>query len=209
MRIALAADHAGFDLMEHLAQQLREQRHDVLRLGPAEPDPTDDYPDGWLTIDFQLMSRGPIPSDLAYLMNSGSVLPDVYRGENREMLMYEFYELFMTKTERYSNYSWDQFVHEYSVMSTVLLVYSTAFGAAISQAGLNNEEPMRVELGNRGETVADLTAEERRKRMWWRKMYANFLTTFEEFGLYEHLQTLPDNTSGMGEWYELPERFRQ
>jgi hypothetical protein len=43
-----------------------------------------DYPGGWLCIDFQLMFRGPVPSDLAYLMSSGSVLPEVYTGRNRQ-----------------------------------------------------------------------------------------------------------------------------
>ncbi len=33
MRIALSADHAGFDLKEELAQWLRESGHDVLDLG--------------------------------------------------------------------------------------------------------------------------------------------------------------------------------
>ena len=46
--------------------------------------PTAAYPEGWLVIDFQLLFRGPVPSDLAYLMNSGSVLPSVYEGAGRE-----------------------------------------------------------------------------------------------------------------------------
>lgn len=40
---------------------------------------TKENPDGWMAIDFQLTFKGPIPSDLAYLMSSGSVLPSVYR----------------------------------------------------------------------------------------------------------------------------------
>ncbi len=44
--------------------------------------PSERHPDGWLCIDFQLMFRGPVPSDLAYLMGTGSVLPDVYAGAN-------------------------------------------------------------------------------------------------------------------------------
>ena len=54
-------------------------------------------PHGWLVIDFQCLFRGPIPSDLAYLMNSGSVLPDVYTGDNLETILKEFYDAFMTK----------------------------------------------------------------------------------------------------------------
>jgi len=45
VRIALAADHAGFCLKEQLAEWLGESGHEVLNLGPTEADPTDDYPD--------------------------------------------------------------------------------------------------------------------------------------------------------------------
>ena len=56
------------------------------------------FPHGWLVIDFQLLFRGPIPSDLAYLMNSGSVLPDVYTGEGLTTILREFYDAFKAKT---------------------------------------------------------------------------------------------------------------
>ena len=36
--------------------------------------------DGWMAIDFQLTLKAPIPTDLAYLMASASVLPAVYDG---------------------------------------------------------------------------------------------------------------------------------
>jgi hypothetical protein len=36
--------------------------------------------DGWMAIDFQLTLKAPIPTDLAYLMASASVLPVVYDG---------------------------------------------------------------------------------------------------------------------------------
>ncbi|HVN31974.1 MAG TPA: ribose 5-phosphate isomerase B [Thermoanaerobaculaceae bacterium] len=44
MIIALASDHAGFQLKELLAQRARESGHEVLDLGPASEDPVD-YPD--------------------------------------------------------------------------------------------------------------------------------------------------------------------
>jgi ribose 5-phosphate isomerase B len=44
MRIALAADHAGFALKDELAGWLREQGHDVLDLGTNSPDSVD-YPE--------------------------------------------------------------------------------------------------------------------------------------------------------------------
>jgi ribose 5-phosphate isomerase B len=43
MRIALAADHAGFALKDELAGWLREQGHDVLDLGTNGPESVD-YP---------------------------------------------------------------------------------------------------------------------------------------------------------------------
>lgn len=44
MRIALAADHAGYDLKEHLSRWLTEAGHAVYDLGTHSPDPVD-YPD--------------------------------------------------------------------------------------------------------------------------------------------------------------------
>ena len=45
MKIALAADHAGYDLKELLAKDLRDAGHDVLDLGTHEPGKPADYPD--------------------------------------------------------------------------------------------------------------------------------------------------------------------
>jgi hypothetical protein len=111
-------------------------------------EPSAAHPDGWLVIDFQQMFRGPVPSDLAYLMNSGSVLPEVYGGEGREIVMRAFYDRFMAGTKRYPDYSWEQFRSEYAVMTPVLFVYYVGFGATYWQAGAyENSLPMRVELG--------------------------------------------------------------
>lgn len=44
MRIVLAADHAGFDLKEHLETVLRHQGHEVADLGTHDRQSTD-YPD--------------------------------------------------------------------------------------------------------------------------------------------------------------------
>lgn len=44
MKIAIASDHAAFDLKQELAQNLREWGHDVLDLGPDSADRVD-YPD--------------------------------------------------------------------------------------------------------------------------------------------------------------------
>jgi len=44
MRVAIAADHAGFVLKEHLAAELAKAGHDVLNLGAFDEAPSD-YPD--------------------------------------------------------------------------------------------------------------------------------------------------------------------
>src|SRR5262245_26007543 len=167
------------------------------------------YPHGWLCIDFQLMFRGPVPSDLAYLMSSGSVLPEVYAGGNRERILRAFYDLFMARTRIYKDYTYEKFEREYVMMTTVLFVYYVGMGAAYWQgAALRNELPGRVELGGKGATEADLTPTELRQRMWWAKALANFRENFKAFDQYRYLQGLPENLDGLGPWTELPDHLR-
>jgi RpiB/LacA/LacB family sugar-phosphate isomerase len=45
MRVAVASDHAGFDLKRQLIPVIAELGHDVLDVGAFQPNPTDDYPD--------------------------------------------------------------------------------------------------------------------------------------------------------------------
>ena len=45
MRIAVAADHAGFDLKQLLAGHIRQAGHDVIDLGTDAANRPDDYPD--------------------------------------------------------------------------------------------------------------------------------------------------------------------
>jgi len=45
MRIALAADHGGFELKEQLARALRTSGYDVVDYGAYSLTPSDDYPD--------------------------------------------------------------------------------------------------------------------------------------------------------------------
>ena len=45
MKLALACDHAGWEMKNSLAGFLRKQGHDVREVFPDEYDPQDDYPD--------------------------------------------------------------------------------------------------------------------------------------------------------------------
>ncbi|MFI9485661.1 ribose-5-phosphate isomerase [Promicromonospora sp. NPDC052451] len=44
MRLHIAADHAGYDLKQHLVQHLTTAGHEVVDHGAHELDPQDDYP---------------------------------------------------------------------------------------------------------------------------------------------------------------------
>jgi len=161
-----------------------------------------------VAIDFQLMFRGPVPSDLAYLMCSASVLPSVFGTDRREQVMRAFYDEFMARTKAYPDYTWERFESEFYMMTTVLFVYFVGFGAAIWQAGaLNNQQPARVELGPAGTRVDELAPDELRKRMWWRKTFTNFRTCFGTYGLRDRLERLPANVGPMGQWFELPKHL--
>jgi RpiB/LacA/LacB family sugar-phosphate isomerase len=45
MKLALASDHAGWDLKNIVAAWLRKEGHDVMEVFPDRYDPQDDYPD--------------------------------------------------------------------------------------------------------------------------------------------------------------------
>ena len=46
MRIAIASDHAGFELKEHVKAQLQSAGHDVVDVGPATDESTDSSESG-------------------------------------------------------------------------------------------------------------------------------------------------------------------
>lgn len=45
MKVAVAADHAGFALKERMIEVIRAARHEVVDCGPEQMIPGDDYPD--------------------------------------------------------------------------------------------------------------------------------------------------------------------
>ncbi len=44
MKVAIGADHAGFELKEKLREYLRDEDYEVIDVGPAAFEPGDDYP---------------------------------------------------------------------------------------------------------------------------------------------------------------------
>ena len=56
MKIAIAADHAGFALKEQVREFVAELGHNVCDLGAHNEDPSDDYPDFAAAVGESLMS---------------------------------------------------------------------------------------------------------------------------------------------------------
>merc|ERR1711998_656062 len=97
---------------------------------------TDSNEHGWLAIDFQLMFKGPIPSDLAYLMNTGSADESAYKDGEDEILQM-FYDEFQKHTKKYKTavYPFAKFKMEYVRMLSTFSTYGTAMGGAFVQSG--------------------------------------------------------------------------
>jgi hypothetical protein len=132
-------------------------------------------------------------------------LPDVYADESLGRILRAFHSDFVAKTRTYPDYSFEAFVDEFTTMATISFTYFLGFGVPYFQGGAHrNELPMRVELGTHGVQEADLTPEELRQRMWWRKAWRNQCELFRTLKLRERLASLPENATGMGEWGALP-----
>ena len=58
MKLAIAADHAGYDLKDLLVPWLRSAGHQVVDLGAHELDPDDDYPDFAAAVAQSIQSGG-------------------------------------------------------------------------------------------------------------------------------------------------------
>ena len=149
-------------------------------------------PTKWYAIDFQLCFQGPIASDLAYLMTSGSVLPEVYT-ENTEEVLKMFYDLFMTKTTKYKDLTYEKFRSEYITMTMVLYTYYVAMGAAIWQAGTMDHDGglgaciKEGGVGSGAISYAHLPEAEKRKRYWWNSSINNFRVQIKQFGMMDML----------------------
>ena len=165
---------------------------------------TDSNDEGWLAIDFQLCFKGPIPSDLAYLMSSGTVLPEVYNDGLPEVLRL-FYDEFQQHTTAYktADYSFEKFEEEFYKMSHVLFTYLIAMGAGYAFSGaadgkVDPSKPDEVtgplacapELGSGSVTEADLDEASMRTRMWGSKREPNFAAVFRRYGGKATLEAL-------------------
>ena len=64
MRLAIAADHGGFDLKEKIAAELRAQGHEVRDFGACGFSPEDDYPNFVVPMP-RAVARGEVDRGLA------------------------------------------------------------------------------------------------------------------------------------------------
>jgi ribose 5-phosphate isomerase B len=91
MRIAIAADHAGFSLKQPLADALRKAGHDVVDLGASEFNAGDDYPDYVLPLA-KAVAKGEVARGIA-VCGSGvgaTVAANKVRGARAALIMDPF-----------------------------------------------------------------------------------------------------------------------
>ena len=158
----------------------------------------DEKNDSWLTIDYQLSYKGPIPSDLAYLMTSGTVEPSVYQSHTDEIL-HMFYDAFQAKTVAYTSdrYPFHRFKEEYVMMCHVLYNYLVAYGASLWKASFLDHDGglfITIKEGGLGSgtiTCAHLPEVEKRKRYWWCSAFNNLRTVMKDNGCPALLRSLP------------------
>ena len=58
MKVAMAADHAGFAMKQELVDAVRQAGHEVVDLGANKLDPGDDYPDFALSVARAITNGG-------------------------------------------------------------------------------------------------------------------------------------------------------
>ena len=170
---------------------------------------TDTNSHGWAAIDFQLQFKGPVPSDLAYLLSSGTVAPEVY-NDGLEEILHLFYDEFQKHTKAYKpdSYPFEKFESEFYKMSHVLYTYVLAMGAAYAFSGaadgkLDPSQPdtvvgplaMAPELGPSKMQEKDLDPASLRTRMWGSKREPNAAAIFRRYGGKAKLEELPDNSA--------------
>jgi ribose 5-phosphate isomerase B len=91
MRIALAADHAGFSLKQPLAEALRNAGHEIVDFGAKDFDAGDDYPDYVLPLA-RAVASGEVARGIA-LCGSGvgaTVAANKVRGARAALVMDTF-----------------------------------------------------------------------------------------------------------------------
>jgi len=113
MKIYLAADHAGFDLKEHLKSTVVEMGHEVVDLGAHEYHEDDDYP-GIIAQAAQAVSKECDSARAIILGGSGQgeaivanrfphVRAVVYNGESRGALYNDLDEITLSREHNDAN----------------------------------------------------------------------------------------------------------
>lgn len=167
---------------------------------------SEDYPDGWLLIDFQLMFRGPVPSDLAFLLCTGSVKEEVYHSkETLDELLDLFYTEFKAKTKIYTSYTYEQFVLEFKTMLLVYTCYNIAMAGPLYQAALQNQQ-LILEFYEIPISEDELPEADQRKRKLIKKYIHNFPIILSHYGVFDYIRSLPKDSEEL-QIADPPERL--
>jgi len=135
-----------------------------------------------MAIDYQMNFKGPVVSDLAYVMMTGTVHPDVYQNHTDELIEL-FYSEFMKKTTRYKNYTLEQCRFEFSRMILVPVIYFFAMGAS----GLVHATTGPGPLGSRTITYDQIPIGQKRRRFYFKTNFMNWSYLLHKFGARKDL----------------------
>jgi len=139
-------------------------------------------PHGWMAIDYQMNFKGPVVSDLAYILMTGTVHPDVYQNHTDELIEL-FYTEFMKQTVKYKTYTLEQCRFEFSRMISVPLIYFYAMGASgliMAAGGPGN-------LGSRVMTYDQLPAGQKRRRFYYKTNFMNWSYLLQKFAIQQDM----------------------
>jgi len=136
-----------------------------------------------MAIDYQMNFKGPVVSDLAYIMMSGTVHPDVYQNHTDELIEL-FYAEFMKRTTKYKSYTLAQCRFEFSRMIWIPFIYFYAMGAS----GLMLAAAGPGTLGSRTITYDQVPAGQKRRLFYFKTNFMNWGYLLQKFGARKDLE---------------------
>lgn len=140
-------------------------------------------PHGWMAIDYQMNFKGPVVSDLAYILMTGTVQPEVYQNHTDELIEF-FYTEFMKKTSKYKEYTLKQCRFEFSRMMLVPFIYFYAMGAS----GLIHASTGPGNLGTRTMTYDQIPLAQKRRRFYYKTNFMNWSFLLNKFEARKDLE---------------------
>lgn len=144
---------------------------------------SESLPHGWTCIDYQMNFKGPVVSDLAYILMTATVHPDVYRNHTDELIEL-FYTEFMKRTVKYKSYTLEQCRSEFAHMMWIPVIYFFAMGAS----GLVHATTGPGVLGTRTLPYDQIPVGQKRRRFYYKSNFMNWGFLLQKFNARKELE---------------------